>query len=1264
MGKLKTSKKAKNWRKGQSAGSNPSTRKFRSQVSRRGISGAGAGNLTVEAMAEHDEHVASSISVTEAGDAKSVASAGTLGTLHTEFTSGAYDGTPFESVQRLWNSPLASHREICAVLAALTEVIRDKNGNLTATEYFASLMTALETADGEDAITALAYLLSVIIADVPRSILQSKFSLCSKILLSKLSDASTSLMKSIVKCVGTLLVLQEKAAWSEASTVHIFQVVLTHALSAKPKVRMVANEVCWHVVEESASRVPSSEAAKSCLAWLDNQTGSDLFHVLALLKPLVVHFSQKHLKLTCEHLLKLLTQGDIHLNKSVMQVFSHIFSKPADNLAVELNAQLINALHDCQPSIQDSEPSCSWLYVMEKAHITLQKLNHQLCLTHLPHLFTKCLSYLLLPFPKSIQTATDVLKSLLENCIQPNVEAMASSKFLPKIFSIIESGLKYRYQSVWDKVLDIVRVAILVMGKFSHKMMAPKSLQSLCNLHETPGFTYAGELRAAVGAVFETMGPRVALEAVPLGFEEQEIQTEFPRAWLLLVMKNHVHHTELQYFTDTLLTLAARLRDKAVQLSSTGYLLEAKLYEQLHKQIWDILPGFCKCPTDLAKSFKGIAKVLGTALSSRPDLRTVICRSLSLLIERNRDNGENQAELSRFAQNYLPILFNIQTTDYKSPNPAVIACIKDYLSIADIKLVTSLFGKVGVKLVSPDSDIEAKLSVMDLAIAMASYVDAKGLAMLYKALQPLLTSENASLQKKSYKMVETVCSCENEQQKAFVASHLVAMRDMMLQTASSASAASKKMRMKCLSHLASKFTESQAEFVAVILPEVILCTKEVNEDTRASAYQLLVDFANMLSPDGGSDAKRDAVTNYFHMVLAGLAASSPHMLSATILALGRLVYEFRDVLSHDLIEKLLASMNVFLASNSREVVKSTLGFLKVTVYVLEVEKLVPHVQTVIDAVVSWSKDKSYHFRSKSKVLFERLIRKLGYEIVQKMVPESHLKLIVNIRKTNDRNKRLKSKGKMVDESQKPTQHRRYETLLYSSDDEGSDKEEETGRRIKGKVKRLKPAKTWIKETEDEPVDFLDQGVVRKVLASNPKRHSGTFRPRRNDFEITSDGKIVVEEEKETKEDDSQMTRSRKRKRSAIDDASGSEDGGDEGRAPPKRPAIGIHRRLDSKEKVKVEYGAEYRAKVLPSYQQANYTNSSLQKARGDVKIAGKADPYAYVRLDTAQLNRRKQAKLGGKFKGLMTAAKRGAQFGHKQRTKSKDKFNRMKKQKH
>jgi ribosomal RNA-processing protein 12 len=53
--------------------------------------------------------------------------------------------------------------QILAVLAAITEIIKEKDGKETETEYFAALMTALETMEGEETILAVAYLLSLVI---------------------------------------------------------------------------------------------------------------------------------------------------------------------------------------------------------------------------------------------------------------------------------------------------------------------------------------------------------------------------------------------------------------------------------------------------------------------------------------------------------------------------------------------------------------------------------------------------------------------------------------------------------------------------------------------------------------------------------------------------------------------------------------------------------------------------------------------------------------------------------------------------------------------------------------------------------------------------------------------------------------------------------------------------------------------------------------------------------------------------------------------
>lgn len=61
---------------------------------------------------------------------------------------------------------------------------------------------------------------------------------------------------------------------------------------------------------------------------------------------------------------------------------------------------------------------------------------------------------------------------------------------------------------------------------------------------------------------------------------------------------------------------------------------------------------------------QNIAKVLGTAVSDRKELRLAVMASLRKLIAvaKKNENEEDVAEIARFDKNYLPILFNVYTT--------------------------------------------------------------------------------------------------------------------------------------------------------------------------------------------------------------------------------------------------------------------------------------------------------------------------------------------------------------------------------------------------------------------------------------------------------------------------------------------------------------------------------------------------------------------------------------------------------------------------
>jgi ribosomal RNA-processing protein 12 len=115
-----------------------------------------------------------------------------------------------------------------------------------------------------------------------------------------------------------------------------------------------------------------------------------------------------------------------------------------------------------------------------------------------------------------------------------------------------------------------------------------------------------------------------------------------------------------------------------------------------------------------------------------------------------------------------------------------------------------------------------------------------------------------------------------------------------------------------------------------LVPEAVLATKEANEKTREAAYDLVVALGRKMEEGGtikralvagmedemaedgmfdpstsclGSSLLTDwdastaeaSIEEYFTVVAAGLAGSSPHMISATITALSRLLFEFNSM---------------------------------------------------------------------------------------------------------------------------------------------------------------------------------------------------------------------------------------------------------------------------------------------------------------------------------------------------------------------------------
>ncbi|NXV71023.1 RRP12 protein, partial [Atlantisia rogersi] len=1244
-------------------------------------------NLTVDAVKLHNELQSGSLRLArpsdsaqfplegdDAGEAATEKSSGT-------FLSGLSDCTnvTFSKVQRFWQSNSAAHKEICAVLAAVTEVIRSQGGKESETEYFAVLMTTLEAVESPESLSAVAYLLNLVLKRVPSPVLIKKFSDASKafmgIVSSQACSSSTSALRWVLSCLSTLLRKQDLAAWSYPVTLQVYHGLLSFCVHTKPKVRKAAQHGVCSVLRgsefmfgdtapEHHPAAPST--AKFCVQEIEKAGGTreatTTLHVLALLRDLLPCFPAAVVKTCCETLLRVMTLSHVLVTACAMQAFHSLFSAQTSVacLPAELNAQIITALYDYVPNTSDLQPLLTWLSTMERAHVNLGRLQKDLCWAHLPRLFSAAMNCFLSPHSQVVSAAAQTLETLLNECIAPHMgdlgtisaSAPAPAAYLCKMLKSVEEGLTYRFHAAWDQVLRVLEVFFETCGKQCHPIMR-KCLQSLCDLRLSPHFPYTTEVDRAVGAAVSTMGPEVLLDAVPLEIDGKEETLDFPRSWLLPVLRDNVQGARLGFFTSYFLPLAATLKSRALEFTQAGKSVEAKIYDTLQWQVWTLLPGFCTHPTDVLGAFKGLARTLGMAISERPDLRPTVCQALRTLIHKGCETDGERAEVGRFAKNFLPILFNVYSqpeedgSGSSAQRRSVLDTVRAYLTITDPQMVCGFLQKASEKLTSPESSEFTRLSILDLVVAMAPYADKQSLGSLYHTIQPSLQSKERSMQKKAYRVLEEVCAAPHPPCQAFVHSHLKDLQKVLLDSLKSAASPAKRPRLKCLLHIVKQLSAEHEPFVAALVPEVILCTKEVSVGARKNAFVLLVEMGHAFIRFGPTP--QEAMERFLLLIYAGLTGSVT-MISCTVLALTRLFFEFKDHLELSVVEQLLENICLLLASRTRDVVKAALGFLKVTLLLVDTKLLAKHVQTMLEAVGNLSDDMRRHFRMKLRNLFIKFIRKFGFELVKGLLPEEYHKVLVNIRKAEARSRKrraLKQAAADADEEEAPLAQPRgdsMEEILADSEDEEEEEEKQQRSKERRKQARQK-GQAWLKEgEEDEPLNFLDPNVSQRVLATEPgpKRSRGVS----HDFQVSEDGRLIIcEEEDEVDDDeakgvDEEMAdvlqdvglRSKKSQKRRFREEPDNEEP-EPGTYPQYRAGgSGIHRQLDKE----TAFGAEYRSK----------------KGKGDVKKKGQLDPYAYIPLNRAGLNRRKRAKMQGQFKGLMRGAQRGAKAGRRSRQRS------------
>lgn len=509
------------------------------------------------------------------------------------------------------------------------------------------------------------------------------------------------------------------------------------------------------------------------------------------------------------------------------------------------------------------------------------------------------------------------------------------------------------------------------------------------------------------------------------------------------------------------------------------------------------------------------------------------------------------AALKALAKDMVGVLLNVFSSTPREQRGMVGDVIAAWVRIMDPKDVVETYNTVtkhlsdnlgSSKIPGPGAS-PISHTMLDLLIIFVPSLPSAQSPLLFTAAatQDLLLHSDATVQKKAYRLLTRLIEA-GKLGSAVNGDNLEVFVQKLNEVATGVGPGAQRDRLQLLGTVVEALPTDRLHLIPELLSEAVLGTKETNEKAREAGYDLLVVMAHKMSK--GGEVKQQVpvdddteemeentvaanVQEYITMVAAGLTGDTPHMISASINALSRLLFEFKDDISNDLISELVATIVVFVGSKNREIVKSALGFVKVAVVALPVDTVEPHLDVLVPALLGWVHDHKNHFKSKTVHIFERMIRKFGYDAVYKNAPEGgERKVLENIKRRKDRAKRKKAAaedGGDDNEEGKPKQSsgNAFDDILYNSDSDLESDGEEEARPVKPLSKRQRKAaaaaaaagQTYIRNEGDDPMDLLSRSIAGGVTRADPTAASRKRKPGQDaaHFKTDRSGKLVIEE---------------------------------------------------------------------------------------------------------------------------------------------------------
>ncbi|KIJ49356.1 hypothetical protein M422DRAFT_59161 [Sphaerobolus stellatus SS14] len=1014
-------------------------------------------------------------------------------------------------------------------------------------------------------------------------------------------------------------------------------------------------------------------------------------HLIAMVKPIVFRLPDTQLPVITSSLLALPRLGNPYLSQSAYGLLASLVS--VDTTENPDMSTLISALLSAAPIKTDSAQSPAWLELL-RAAFDAAPVKESL---GIDQVFKTVFAYLEAADASTRTGVTQALGALLSKSVTPSMVEAAVSEISQKKQKSLVSRIVLHVRTSFDalpyarampQMLTILASLIRALihrpanatsdfPPTAAELLLLDVVQRVGELRIKKGFEHKESADEVLKAAMSVLGPEVIMRVLPLGLlpEDRSAGAE-PHAYLLPLLVIP-HPSPLTHFVNYFVPLSERMFDLNQTADVEGRANEAKMWDVLIGQIWTGLVGYCYNTRDLPEAFNAtFAQLLSQILYNQPQLRPAVLKALKIIVESNLvetpglktygDAQRNIAHLRTQAESWFAVLFNVYGSVGQDGKGTVGDAISTWVKIAAEKEIVTMYKKV-VSLFKQNLTNPAKnppkgsdapnmtLMAQDLLILLLPELPLPQCQELWALCtsSQVTGSDDTAIQKRGYRILSKLVQTGK-------LSSVQSVEDVLTQltaTAETVGAPAKRDRITLLALLLPSLPSTSFHIIPTLIPEAVLATKEPAERTRSAAFDLIVAMGTKMKDggivkrsrlDGMDDEETDEVQatieEYITMVAAGLAGATPHMISATITAISRLVFEFKDDISPSMLEEILSTILVFVTSANREIVKSALGFIKLCTHTLPVDLVMSHLKELVPGLLNWSGDHKNHFKVKVRHIFERMIRRFGWDAVYNCVgsePEERErgKILLNIKKRKDRAKRKKARAAEQDGDESDDEGAAprktgdaFEDVLYGSEseiDESDDEADQPTSRSKKAAgsKRQQDKGVRIRVHGDEPMDLL-HGVAEKLTAGNKNRRRMPGQDASHFKQDEETGRMIVEEEKEAVYEEMEEDVAGTAYKETITSVDGFTRGPN-GRIKFNKDTK--KRRHANEEDEDVEMGeAQAASSSKPNKKRKKEKEIRLgqefkaKHAGGDVKKGG-VDPYAYLPLSQASAK-----KKGGK----------------------------------